>query len=67
LENGVVIYQSGGSAYASDEIFISPPLIVTREDIDEIVGRVARTIEQVQAAVLPGAPLGDASLAGRSA
>ena len=37
LANGLVIYQSGGSAYASDEVFISPSLIVTRDDIDEIV------------------------------
>lgn len=54
LENGVVIYQGGGSAYASDEVFISPPLIVSRDDIDEIVARVGRTLEQVQADVLPG-------------
>ena len=39
LANGVVIYQGGGNAYASDEVFISPPLVVTREDIDEIVRR----------------------------
>lgn len=54
LANGIVIYQSGGSAYASDEVFISPPLVVTRDEVDEIVRRVALTIEQVQAEVLPG-------------
>ena len=51
--NGLLIYQSGGSAYASDEIFISPPLIVTHDDIDEIMTRFARTLEEVQAEVLP--------------
>jgi adenosylmethionine-8-amino-7-oxononanoate aminotransferase len=66
LANGVVIYQSGGSAYASDEVFISPPLIVTRDDIDEIVARVARTLEQVQADVLPAAGLAAGALAGLS-
>jgi adenosylmethionine-8-amino-7-oxononanoate aminotransferase len=53
FEHGVVIYQSGGSAYASDEIFISPPLIVGREDIDEIVARVDRTLAEIQAELLP--------------
>lgn len=55
LANGLVIYQSGGSAYASDEVFISPSLIVTRDDIDEIVGRLARTLAEVQAEVMPAA------------
>jgi adenosylmethionine-8-amino-7-oxononanoate aminotransferase len=55
LANGLVIYQSGGSATASDEVFISPPLVVTREDIDEIVGRLGRSLEQIQAEVLPAA------------
>jgi adenosylmethionine-8-amino-7-oxononanoate aminotransferase len=55
LKNGLVIYQSGGSAVASDEVFISPPLIVTRGDVDEIVARLARTLEQVQDEVLPSA------------
>jgi adenosylmethionine-8-amino-7-oxononanoate aminotransferase len=53
LRNGVVIYQSGGSVYASDEVFISPPLVVSREDVEEIVRRLALTLEQVQAEVLP--------------
>jgi adenosylmethionine-8-amino-7-oxononanoate aminotransferase len=57
LRNGLVIYQSGGSAVASDEVFISPPLIVNRDDIDEIVSRLARTLEEVQAEVLPAARL----------
>jgi len=57
LTNGLVIYQSGGSAVASDEVFISPSLIVTRADVDEIVGRLVPTLEQVQAEVLPGAAL----------
>lgn len=52
LRNGLVIYQSGGSAYASDEVFISPPLVVTRDDIDEIVDRFSRTLEEIQAEVL---------------
>jgi len=52
LRNGLVIYQSGGSTVASDEIFISPPLIVTRTDIDEIVERFSRTLEQAQSEVV---------------
>jgi adenosylmethionine-8-amino-7-oxononanoate aminotransferase len=55
LRNGVVIMQSGGSAVAGDELLLSPSLVVTREDIDEIVARVARTLEEVQADVLPAA------------
>ena len=66
LANNVVIYQSGGSVHASDEVFISPPLVVTREDIDEIVARVAVTLEEVQAVVLPKAA-GAAPLAGLTA
>jgi adenosylmethionine-8-amino-7-oxononanoate aminotransferase len=62
LANGLVIYQSGGSAYASDEVFISPSLIVTSEDIDEIVARLERTLADVQAEVLP---IGDPAAAGR--
>jgi len=54
IENGLVIYQSGGSVYASDEVFISPPLIVQRADIDEIVARFERALRQVQEEVLPG-------------
>ncbi|MHB8891935.1 MAG: aminotransferase family protein [Candidatus Limnocylindrales bacterium] len=55
LANGLVIYQSGGSAYASDEVFISPSLIVQRDDVDEIVARLQRTLQEVQAEVLPAA------------
>jgi adenosylmethionine-8-amino-7-oxononanoate aminotransferase len=47
LKNGLVIYQSGGSFTASAEVFISPSLICTRDDIDEIVARFTRTLEQV--------------------
>jgi adenosylmethionine-8-amino-7-oxononanoate aminotransferase len=55
LRNGLVIYQGGGSVYASDEVFISPSLIVTPADIDEIVERLALTLEEVQAQVSPDA------------
>lgn len=61
LANGLVIYQSGGSFRASDEVFISPPLIVTRTDIDDIVARYARTLEEVQATVLPSAVAAEAA------
>ena len=55
LKNGLVIYQSGGSAVASDEVFISPPLIVTRADIDEIVARLgADAGARSRTEVLPG-------------
>ena len=57
MTNGLVIYKSGGSFDASDEIFISPPLVATRGDIDEIVARLRKTLDEVQAEVLPpGAP-----------
>ncbi|MHB8958344.1 MAG: aminotransferase family protein [Candidatus Limnocylindrales bacterium] len=55
LANGLVVYQSGGSAVASDEVFISPPLIIDRQDVDEIVSRLVLSLEQVQAEVLPAA------------
>ena len=61
LANGLVIYHSGGSAYASDEVFISPSLIVTRDDIDEIVARFTRTLEAVQADVLGATAPGSAT------
>jgi len=61
IENGLVIYQSGGSAYASDEVFISPPLVVDRADVDEIVGRFERTLREVQAEVLPDVAVGPAA------
>jgi adenosylmethionine-8-amino-7-oxononanoate aminotransferase len=57
LANGMVIYQSGGSAYASDEVFISPSLIVTQADVDEIVDRLKRTLLEVQETVRPAAPV----------
>ena len=41
------------SAYASDEIFISPPLVVQRSDVDEIVERFEKTLVAVQDEVLP--------------
>jgi len=63
LANGIVIYQSGGSVSASDEVFISPSLVVQRDDIDEIVARVTRTLEDVQADVLPLAVPGAAGSA----
>ncbi len=61
LANGLVIYQSGGSYFASDEVFISPPLIATRADIDEIVARYGRTLEQVSEEVLGASAVGSAS------
>ena len=61
LRNGLVIYQSGGSFTASDEVFISPSLICTREDIDEIVARYTRTLEQVSERVLGPAAVAAAS------
>ena len=61
LANGLVIYHGGGSFYASDEVFISPPLVVTPADIDEIVARYARTLEQVSDEVLGAAAVGMAS------
>lgn len=57
LANGLVIYQSGGSEVASDEVFISPSLIVTRADVDEILARLERTLAEVQAEALPGAAM----------
>ncbi|MGA2513075.1 MAG: aspartate aminotransferase family protein [Candidatus Limnocylindrales bacterium] len=59
FQNGLVIYQSGDS-FAHDEVFISPPLVVTRNDIDEIMNRFGRTLEEAQAEVLPAASAGSA-------
>jgi adenosylmethionine-8-amino-7-oxononanoate aminotransferase len=52
--HGLVIYGSG-DAWAHDEIFISPPLIVTKSDIDEIMDRFSRTIEDVVNSLPAGA------------
>ena len=39
-ERGVLIYPGAGGV-VGDQFLVSPPLVVTRADIDEIVDRIA--------------------------
>ena len=38
---------AGADGIAGDQILVSPPLIVCREDIDEIVDRLALALDDV--------------------
>jgi len=48
MKNGLMIYPMGGTidGRAGDHILLAPPFIVTRDQIDEIVDLLGRSIEQ---------------------
>ncbi len=47
-DRGLMIYPGAGAdGVAGDQILVSPPLIVSREDIDEIVDRLALALDDV--------------------
>ena len=48
LEAGLVIYKGAGHPAAGDEFLVSPPLTVTREDIDDISARLEAALQVVQ-------------------
>jgi adenosylmethionine-8-amino-7-oxononanoate aminotransferase len=53
-ERGLMVYPGAGAdGVAGDQILVSPPLIVTDDDVETIVERLALALEDV-AAVLPG-------------
>ncbi|CAM5785575.1 aspartate aminotransferase family protein [Castellaniella caeni] len=49
LDNGLMVYPSGGTIDGAqgDHVLLAPPFICTPADIEEIVGRLARTVRQV--------------------
>jgi adenosylmethionine-8-amino-7-oxononanoate aminotransferase len=46
LKNNLVVYACTGSAdgVAGDMILIAPPLVITEEQVDELVGLLVETI-----------------------
>ena len=48
MANGLMIYPMGGTidGQYGDHILLAPPFIVTERDIDQIVDRLALSIEQ---------------------
>ena len=49
MENGLLMYPSGGTAdgVQGDHILLAPPFICTEADIDEIVSKLAATLQSV--------------------
>ncbi|HUG16118.1 MAG TPA: aminotransferase class III-fold pyridoxal phosphate-dependent enzyme, partial [Thermomicrobiales bacterium] len=49
---GVMVYAGqSGDGIASDQVLVSPPLIVTRDDIDEIVHRLSQALDDIRPAL----------------
>lgn len=48
LENGIVVYTGGGSANGTygDHVMISPPLIITKEQVDDFCERLEKTLDE---------------------
>lgn len=53
LDEGLVVYPGGGAVdgVQGDHLLITPPLIITREQIDELLAKLERAIEKIQAEV----------------
>jgi adenosylmethionine-8-amino-7-oxononanoate aminotransferase len=49
LENGLICYPAGGNVdgVRGDQVILAPPYIATRAELDEIVERLAKSIEKV--------------------
>lgn len=46
---GLMVYAGqSGDGIASDQILVSPPLIVTRDDVDEIVHRLSQALDDIR-------------------
>ncbi|MGP1679416.1 MAG: aspartate aminotransferase family protein [Burkholderiales bacterium] len=52
LENGLMCYPMGGSldGVAGDHVLLAPPYIITETQLDEVVDKLARSIDEVIAA-----------------
>jgi adenosylmethionine-8-amino-7-oxononanoate aminotransferase len=52
LENGLMCYPMGGSldGVAGDHVLLAPPYIISEAQLDEIVDKLARSIDEVIAA-----------------
>ena len=57
LENGLMCYPMGGTldGVSGDHVVLAPPYIITEAQLDEIVDKLSRSIEQV----LASSPAGD--------
>ncbi|MBI2833907.1 MAG: aspartate aminotransferase family protein [Acidobacteria bacterium] len=55
LAEGLAVYPGGGSVngLSGDHIMIAPPYIITEAQIEELVAKLARAVEKVQAQVDP--------------
>ena len=53
MANGMLCYPSGGSADTNegDHIMLAPPLIITSEEVNEIVDLVERTLNETLAKI----------------
>jgi adenosylmethionine-8-amino-7-oxononanoate aminotransferase len=51
LEEGLVVYPGGGAVdgVQGDHLLITPPLIITRQQIDELLAKLDSAIEKIQA------------------
>ena len=53
LDNGLICYPTGGNVdgVRGDQIIVSPPYIATRAELDEIVDKLAKSLEEVVTAL----------------
>ena len=56
FKNGLIVYPGGGSVdgIRGDHILLGPPLVIARQEIDELVEILDRALEQVSREVLGG-------------
>lgn len=49
FENGLIVYPSGGTAdgIKGDHVLIAPPFIITDEQLEELVGKFAKSVDDV--------------------
>jgi len=49
FENGLIVYPSGGTAdgIKGDHVLIAPPFIISEEQLDELVSKFAKSVEDV--------------------
>ncbi|RXI96686.1 aspartate aminotransferase family protein [Anaerobacillus alkaliphilus] len=55
MEHGLLVYPSsaGEEGITGDAILISPPLVITKEEVDELVTRLKRALVEVEASLHP--------------
>jgi adenosylmethionine-8-amino-7-oxononanoate aminotransferase len=55
MKNGVIVYPGQGTADGidGDHILLTPPYIITREQIDEVIEAIDKSIKMVETSCLP--------------